>query len=1280
MNLPKNMTRILIITWFLSLSFSYAQITLNEGFDGTEFPPPGWVTYDQRDQYNHILDYWTNDRNGPHVPPGCAFAGKFGDNPHYRSDAWLVTPLLQPTPGYNVLEFWYRGFNKNHVESLEIWISRAGNDKASFLNPLTGTLVATLSIRTWDYTKYSLSLAAYNNQCIYVGFRYVGSNTNRHGVFLDCVGGPSGPTLPLKDVGVDAILNPTDTVLPGIITLEARVKNYGNSAVGFYTRCVVETITGARIVYQDSAYVSNLQPGHTTNLSFYNLTLNGGWYKVTYKTLLAGDMQPNNDAMSKNFWVITSGYKDAGVSAIITPMGEVQYQNTYYPTIQIRNYSAQQEQIPAKIVIRQTEAPYTIVYSKTLSGEVVQPLQSKIYLATDPWIATTGTYEIIALTTLAGDQDHSNDTCKAGIICVNIDATVLSIYSPTAMVEPTSAVICSVEVLNRSWVPQELDITLKIGDDYIDTKQDVVFLGGENKTIVFDTPWYVNDTGHFAVRCSVYLAGDQRPQNDVKTSTVFVPTRDIQPLVFIYPEPTVDTLYPNIMIPRVVIQNNGNYRVIWAPINLKIYKILPDQEFSDSLVYNEYTNVNIYEGSTAIAYFPDWDPSWSGEGNYRFDVKAEMLIDQNRINDTLSLRCYIKSMFRDIALTQIRSPNDTIAPGYPVIPKINCTNNGNVSLAFGVVSEIYDGSKSLIWVDTSYVSTPLPPGYSRSIYTKPFTPPHAGRYQIMSYTIVLDDDTTNNAVDRDFNAYSNVYRDVTVAAIVAPAGDSIPFGSQTIQANIINLSNVDADIKITYKVSKLGNPASERILLDTMIDFSKHGVNQPGIPGYQQLIATPEPWVTFGIDEGYHIIKCIAELEGDEHPENNIKVCTVYVYIYQDYGWRLLSSSGLPSVFNGGALTYVPNYGIYAFVGNKSNTFWHYDNNSWTQMAPLASNQIDNGASLCNDGNKTIYAIRGKNSRDFWAYNCSTNTWTNLESVPLGPTGKKKIKGGAGIVYVTKGDSHYVYLVKGNNTKEFYAYNIETNTWQEKPEIPIAVGDQNPKDGTCITTDGTNYIYLLKQKDNKLYRYAINNEVWQTNLRALTHALYPKKVGKGAALVYVKDLRNNEYLYAFKGNNTVEFWRYSIAQDQWTYLNDNMPIPPPNNKKIKAGGAMTAYNGVIYAFKGNKTSEFYKYTPRVLTDNVLLANTDTGVMANPTAINTFNIKLGANIVKDIVRIQYQVSTQTPLRIKLYDATGSLVKSDEHPITNTSGVLSLDVSKLSSGLYFLKVENNDHKIL
>jgi hypothetical protein len=68
--MPKNIYKFVFIALFIVMSAIYAQPLFNEGFDGTTFPPLGWVTYD------NVLDYWINDRNGPHVAPGCAFAGK----------------------------------------------------------------------------------------------------------------------------------------------------------------------------------------------------------------------------------------------------------------------------------------------------------------------------------------------------------------------------------------------------------------------------------------------------------------------------------------------------------------------------------------------------------------------------------------------------------------------------------------------------------------------------------------------------------------------------------------------------------------------------------------------------------------------------------------------------------------------------------------------------------------------------------------------------------------------------------------------------------------------------------------------------------------------------------------------------------------------------------------------------------------------------------------------------------------------------------------------------
>jgi len=72
----------------------------------------------------------------------------------------------------------------------------------------------------------------------------------------------------------------------------------------------------------------------------------------------------------------------------------------------------------------------------------------------------------------------------------------------------------------------------------------------------------------------------------------------------------------------------------------------------------------------------------------------------------------------------------------------------------------------------------------------------------------------------------------------------------------------------------------------------------------------------------------------------------------------------------------------------------------------------------------------------------------------------------------------------------------------------------------------------------------------------------------------------NGFIYALKGGNTCEFYRYNIATNSWTEL-DPMPDFGSTGKKrrVKQGGALACADGSFYAFKGGKTREFWLYIP-----------------------------------------------------------------------------------------------------
>lgn len=78
----------------------------------------------------------------------------------------------------------------------------------------------------------------------------------------------------------------------------------------------------------------------------------------------------------------------------------------------------------------------------------------------------------------------------------------------------------------------------------------------------------------------------------------------------------------------------------------------------------------------------------------------------------------------------------------------------------------------------------------------------------------------------------------------------------------------------------------------------------------------------------------------------------------------------------------------------------------------------------------------------------------------------------------------------------------------------------------------------------------------------------PNNVRTGGALAYA----SGDYIYALRGNNTNDFWRYSISGNSWVTRADT-----PRN--VEAGGALTYDGTYIYALRGNNSRSFWRFSP-----------------------------------------------------------------------------------------------------
>jgi hypothetical protein len=173
-------------------------------------------------------------------------------------------------------------------------------------------------------------------------------------------------------------------------------------------------------------------------------------------------------------------------------------------------------------------------------------------------------------------------------------------------------------------------------------------------------------------------------------------------------------------------------------------------------------------------------------------------------------------------------------------------------------------------------------------------------------------------------------------------------------------------------------------------------------------------------------------------------------------------------------------------------------------------------------------------------------------------------------------------ILKGPRTQQ--------SGWTRLLDVPPGPKSKNVKDGGALAfgkeaTDAndTGYVYAFKGNNRyEFYRYNTITGAWigRDSIPAMGRSGKKKAVKKGSALIVGTDSK----VYGAKGNNTVEFWCYDPtkpAGSDWTQLND----VPTGAKALKEGTGLAAvkYLGTdyIYFLKGSGTLEFYRYNTNV---------------------------------------------------------------------------------------------------
>jgi len=188
-----------------------------------------------------------------------------------------------------------------------------------------------------------------------------------------------------------------------------------------------------------------------------------------------------------------------------------------------------------------------------------------------------------------------------------------------------------------------------------------------------------------------------------------------------------------------------------------------------------------------------------------------------------------------------------------------------------------------------------------------------------------------------------------------------------------------------------------------------------------------------------------------------------------------------------------------------------------------------------------------------------------------------------------------VYLLKGNNTCEFYRFDPATGPtgpWLALDPIPERGRDNIPR---TVKEGGT-----LAQAGGKFYATKGGNslEFWEYDPAAPQGYRWTQKadvpagskgVSNGASAVGIKDRHGSysfSYIFLLKASETFEAYWYDVSQDRWDACAD---APGDQNTKWAAGSCVT-FDGVdtVYALKGEH-NQFYAY---VLSENEWLVKPD----------------------------------------------------------------------------------------
>ncbi len=929
-----------------------------------------------------------------------------------------------------------------------------------------------------------------------------------------------------------------------------------------------------------------------------------------------------------------------------------------------------------------------VTYADTAVAAEVRPGESTL-VSFDPWAAPTLGPHVVRCSVEVRRHDPipANNVLMKTVIVAELDVACSRLVGPSGVYDSGTAVVPQAWVKNLGNLSQNFGVRMALGQFYADTQSVTLAPAGQpgDSLLVSFRPVTLQQRGSWAVTCSTMLAGDRTATNDFQQELIRVRVTDAQLLAVVSPPETVFLGSDAELAARFrnggtdtaqfwtyyrVEQggDKGSGKVSQSPIAISRQLLAGSV---DSVVCNCSALVTLGPlAETVVVY--DTLLGLAELGEWQLGVSCVLAGDQQPGNNAINRTMFVYE--HDVACSLIVAPTGEYDSGTLVTPQAWLRNLSSQSETFNcslAIGSYYGRVRSVTLAAAGQV------GASQLVQFDTIRLRVRGPAAVRCRTMLAGDRNPSNDL-----VTGSIRVRVTDAAVTAiPQPPETVFGGDDVQfaAVVANQGTDAADIRAYFCAVYGGDTVAFLDSVDLVVQpLADSVVNFRTIAGINRL--------------GVWQLAAWCRLAGDQRPENDTFRDMLFVGppggIAWPAGWwedeSLPRGSSNKLIKAGGALAVMDKGGrpvIYALKGNKTNEFYSFDiletdPRMWRPLTPVqpgpSGRLPGNGACLATDNQRYVYMVKGNNTSEFWRYDTQDSTWLRLESVPPGPK-RTRVKGGGDMVYVSYRDSGFLYLLKGMKD-EFYRFNVLRGTWEGLPAAPAGSLPKWNK-GSFLVYDGVQTIYALKAKNGELWRFDVAQGRWDLGANLEPMPLMNsrnrrKKPGEGAAGAWYQD-----GFYAFKGGNTNELWRYYAATDSWRESDTIKPIGHTMRKKlVKAGGDLVEVGYALWAFKGNNTNEFWRYGIPLGMMALGPAERSGALAAGQVVGGSWRFNVAPSLLTTgRATLTYDAPVPAAISLRVYDALGRVVAV---PVANLSvlgsGSVVLDLTNLPAGCYLGRI--------